>query len=201
MGFLSHGKELHGAGIHAGGYELEPGESWASVTPTVLRHLHKTGLEYAARDEGTSFKEFSLRLGPAHPAYAVSKNRLPREVRSSVWYVRVPDVPGFLRHVSRVLEERLSDSFAARHTGELKISFATEGVRLSFESGRLTASEPWGPTKENGWDDSGRNALFPDLTWLHLLFGHRSVDDLEYAFADCEGGSGGPSGSTFCIDG
>ncbi len=26
---------------------------------------------------------------------------------------------------------------------------------------------------------------FPDLTFLQLLFGYRSFDELDYAFADC----------------
>jgi hypothetical protein len=29
------------------------------------------------------------------------------------------------------------------------------------------------------------DAGFPDLTFLQLLFGYRSLDDLKYAFADC----------------
>ena len=27
--------------------------------------------------------------------------------------------------------------------------------------------------------------LFPELTFLQLLFGYRSLDELRYAFADC----------------
>jgi hypothetical protein len=27
--------------------------------------------------------------------------------------------------------------------------------------------------------------MFPDLTFLQLLFGHRSLDELEAAFPDC----------------
>jgi len=29
-------------------------------------------------------------------------------------------------------------------------------------------------------------ASFPDLTFLQLLFGYRSLEELEYAFADCQ---------------
>ena len=29
------------------------------------------------------------------------------------------------------------------------------------------------------------DALFPDLTFLQLLFGYRSYDELDMAFADC----------------
>ena len=29
------------------------------------------------------------------------------------------------------------------------------------------------------------DARFPDLTLLQLLFGYRSLEELEYAFADC----------------
>ena len=41
--------------------------------------------------------------------------------------------------------------------------------------------EPWQPTPEGGEGDAG----FADLTFLQLLFGYRSMEELDYAFADC----------------
>ncbi len=196
LGFLRHWAELDHGRLWVEELELRHGVPWTPVVPTLLRYLQDTGRKYSQRDEARSFGEFSLWLGATHPASHALQDRLPQQVRSSAWYIRVPDIPDFLRQVATVFENRLSGSFAANYTRELKISFATGGVRLSFEDGRLAESEPWGPTKENGWEDSGRDALFPDLTFLHLLFGHRSVDDLEYAFADCRGGSGETSGPT-----
>jgi len=92
----------------------------------------------------------------------------------------VPNLPDFLQHVACVLEQRLAESVLVGHTGELKISFYRHGLRLAFEKGRMTKVEPWKPTYGDG--DS---AAFPDLTFLQLLFGYRSLEELDYAFADC----------------
>jgi hypothetical protein len=67
------------------------------------------------------------------------------------------------------------------YTGELKITFYRDGLRIAFEKGKLTAAEPYKPTPVG---HSG-NAFFPELTFLQLLFGYRSFDELRYAFADC----------------
>ena len=92
----------------------------------------------------------------------------------------MPDLPGFLRHVAPALEARLAKSVAAGHTGELKLSFYRDGLRLAFDAGRLTVVEPWMPAHEDGGA-----AAFPDLTFLQLLFGYRSLDELRGAFVDC----------------
>ena len=61
-----------------------------------------------------------------------------------------------------------------------EFSFHRSGLRLVFHHGRLQAVEAWTPTP----DERG-SAAFPDLTFLQLLFGYRTLDDLRYAFADC----------------
>ena len=92
----------------------------------------------------------------------------------------MPDLPGFLRHIAPALERRLAQSVAAGHTGELKLNFYREGLRLAFEGGRLAVIEPWMP--EHADDGS---AGFPGQTFLQILFGHRSMDALRGAFPDC----------------
>jgi len=84
-----------------------------------------------------------------------------------------------------VLEKRLDASVAAGHTGKLEVSFYGGGLRLEFESGRLSKVEHWSPTVEETGD-----AAFPDLTFLQILFGYRSLDELDRAFADCSPGEG-----------
>jgi hypothetical protein len=78
------------------------------------------------------------------------------------------------------LEERLAQSLAAGHSGELRLNFYTSGVRLVFERGRITSIEPM---KVGSGIET--DASFPDLTFHHLLFGHRSFDELRHAFIDC----------------
>jgi hypothetical protein len=179
VGFLAHPPMLWGQALVATFYELKPGVSWLAVTPGVLRYLRATGEEYAARDR-KEFTAFTFELGTEHPVYHVIPGRLPRTRKPYAWYVRVPDLPEFLRHVSPVLERRLAESLLVGHTGELKISFYRDGLRLVLEHGRLAGVESWQPMSA----DEGA-AVFPDLTFLQLLFGYRALDELDYAFADC----------------
>jgi len=123
---------------------------------------------------------FAFWLGTEHPVYEALPRRLPVTRPPYAFHVRVPDLPDFLRHVAPVLERRLSESVLAGHTGELKISFYRSGLRLMLEQGQLTEVERWVPT-----DDDEGAAAFPDLTFLQLLLGYRSLEELDYAFADC----------------
>jgi hypothetical protein len=186
VGFLLHAPELSDQELTVTTFELRAGGSWLAVMPSVVRYLHETGEEYAARDGVAGSTAFTLELGSEHPAYRAAGGRLPRVRRPYAWYVRVPDVPGFVEHIAPVLEGRLTGTAADGHTGDLKISFVYDGVKLSFEAGRLTRIQGWMPTQlDSRLAPITRDALFPELTFLQLLFGFRSVADLEYAFADC----------------
>ena len=99
--------------------------------------------------------------------------------------MRVPDLPEFLSRIAPVLEQRLAASVAAGYTGELEVSFYGSGLRLELERGLLGGVEEWNPKAEEYGD-----AAFPDLTFLQLLFGHRSLEELDLAFADCSPGEG-----------
>ncbi|MBC8234512.1 GNAT family N-acetyltransferase [bacterium] len=180
IGFLVHPPNLWGGKLEAIAYELEQGISWLAVTPTAVRYLLEKGKEYAKRDQKEEPDSFQLGLGIEHPAYQVINDWIPRIIRPYAWYVRVPDLPDFLQHVACVLEQRLAESALVGHTGELKINFYRNGLRLAFEKGRLTQVDLWKPT-----DSEEGSAAFPDLTFLQLLFGYRSLEELDYAFADC----------------
>jgi len=100
---------------------------------------------------------------------------------SYAWYIRVPDLPGFLNHIKLVLERRLADSIAKSYSREIKISFYRTGLRLVLEQGRITTIEPWRPSLH----PNEGNIAFPNLTFLQLVFGYRSYEELHYAFPDC----------------
>ena len=171
-------------------YELLPSASWVAVTPSVIRYLERTGKEYAARDKVDNFGGFYFEMGTDHPVYHAAKDRLPRAVRPYAWYVRVPDVSAFVRRVAPVLEERLAGSVLAGHTGELRMSFATDGLRLSFESGRLVRADRWLPLLPSGeMVREPFDALLPGLTFLLVLFGSNSPEELEAVFPDLMVGS------------
>jgi hypothetical protein len=180
VGFLTHWPQLWGDALGASDYELKSGVSWLAVTPTVVRYLAATGEKYAARDK-KQFGSVGFWCGSEHPAYEVMAWRLPRKREPYAFYVRVADVPGFVRHIAPVLERRLTESIAVGHTGALKLSFYRDGVRIAFRKGRLVGAEAWRP----GRPGEAESAAFPDLSFLHLLFGHRSLQELESSHADC----------------
>jgi hypothetical protein len=181
VGLLGHPGVIWDIGLAVTQFELKPGIPWTAVAPSVFRYLEKTGDAYAEKDEKFERCEaFAFRFGSDHPMYRAMDNLLPREHKPYAWYMRVPDIPGFLRHIKPVLEKRLSDSIVVGHTGELKISFYRSGLRLVFDAGELTEIEAWQPTVDERGD-----AAFPDLTFLHLLFGHRTLQELVDTFADC----------------
>lgn len=161
-------------------YELEKGVSYQAVTPVVIRYLWKTGQENAQKREKT-LTSFGLWFGSEHPAYQVMADRLVINRPPYAFYVRVPDLPAFLRCISPALENRLAISACAGYRGEMKLSFYRDGVRLVFEDGQLVTAEAWKPVIQK---DEG-NAAFPALTFLQLVFGFRSLKEIQHAYPDC----------------
>lgn len=178
LGYFQHSTHLWSGSILALGFELKSGASWLEVTLAVARYLWQKGLEHAARDS-EECKSFGFMLGQRHPSYEALGPALPTTREPYAWYIRVEDLPGFIRHIAPALEARLAESLAAGFSGELLLSFYRDGLRLEFESGRLTKAEAWQPIAEK------ESAAFPGLTFLQMLFGYRSFDELEHAFADC----------------
>jgi hypothetical protein len=180
LGFFTHSALMfkNRVGIYV--YELKPGVSWLAVTPAVVRYLWARGEELAAKDPKQEMESFVFWLGAEHPVYKLLGKDLPNEFKPYAWFLRVADLPGFFRHVAPALERRLAESLLVNHSGKIKISFYRSGLRLALEQGRLAEIEPWQP--ENAEDG---DAAFPDLTFLQLLFGYRSLEELSHAFTDC----------------
>jgi hypothetical protein len=133
---------------------------------------------------GKPFEGFYFSLGETHPFYDANRDRLGTARLPYSWYIRVPDIPAFVRRIAPALEARLADSVAAGHTGEIKISFYRSGLRLTLQRGKFTAIEPWMPVTHDDEGDAG----FPALTFLQLLFGYRSLEELRVNFADAWAG-------------
>lgn len=160
-------------------YELAPGFSWSAVTPSVIRFLWQTGVEMAKRQDQRQ-ELFGFWLGESHPAYDVIASKLPQISKPFAYYLRLPDLPAFLYEISPALETRMLESAFASYSGEVKLSFYRNGVNLVFKDGLL---EDLQALKPNELDNT--TASFPDLTFLQLLFGYRSMEELDHAFADC----------------
>lgn len=102
-------------------------------------------------------------------------------VRDSVyaWYIRVDDVPAFIKHIAPVLEHRLQGSGMNRFTGNVKIGFyQLNGIMMSFEDGCITDVV----SAEMGQDDP--DAAMPYDTFLNVLFGHRDVRELSHVLTE-----------------
>jgi hypothetical protein len=179
VGFVRHSGYVRHRSMSASMYEVKSGVSWLEVTPSVVRYLWAKGQEFAKRDSAEC-NSFGFVLGAAHPAYEALGKRLPRIHDPYAWYLRVPDLRGFLDLIRPVLEKRLAESIAAGHSGEIRISFYRAGLRIILQQGKITAVEPWKPTPREEGD-----VAFPDLTFLQLVFGYRGFEELEYTFADC----------------
>jgi hypothetical protein len=159
-------------------YELKRGASWLEVTPSVVRHLWHIARQLQTQD-GRSRPNFGFFHGNKHPVYQVLYDDLPQFRKPYAYFMRVPDVKGFIRHIAPALEKRLASSIAPGYSGALKISFYQHGLLLRFEQGKLTVEE-WKPSPSE-WG----NVAFPELTFLQVLFGYRSFAELHESFADC----------------
>jgi hypothetical protein len=143
-----------------------------------LRWAKNQGEAEAAKQNKT-LKGVYLSFGREHPAYDAIPDLLPGTRIPYGYYIRVVDVPKFIRHIASALEERLAQSAMAGHSGELKISEYRHGYKLVFENGKLANAEAWQPMPgEEG--DCG----FPPLVFLQLLFGRKSLLELREGFPD-----------------
>ncbi len=188
LGFLGHRPRLWGTGLPIVMYELAPGVSWHAVWVGVLAYLQATGEAYA-REGKTVLGSIGFWLGSEHPVYRIFN--FPQTRPGFAWYVRVPDVAPFMRKIAPALERRLAGSPFVGHDGELRLGFHGDGLRLGFERGRLVNAERWRPPLDVVGEEQmmptsapRAHAMFPGLTFLQLLFGFRSVDELRHAFPD-----------------
>jgi len=180
LGYFQHANYLGDTGLNAIWYELKQGVSWLDVTPSVVRYLWNKGQEYAQRD-GCTCTSFGFFGGANHPVYeAMGRDGLPAVREPYAYYMRVPDLPGFLSHIRPALERRLAESFAVGYSGILRIGFYRAGLKLTLEQGKIAGIEPWMPRPHEDGD-----AAFPGHTFLQLLFGYRSFDELHRSFVDC----------------
>ena len=83
-----------------------------------------------------------------------------------------------MRHIAPALEQRLAASAQSGYSGDLKVSFYRSGLHFRVHEGSI-AVEGWKPDRVEAGD-----AAFPDLTFLQLLFGYRSLAEIQHAFPD-----------------
>ncbi|MFO7680261.1 MAG: GNAT family N-acetyltransferase [Chloroflexota bacterium] len=156
-----------------------PGHSWRAVGLFLLRTFQREAVRLNATLPKPVESVF-FHLGDGHLLYEALLRELHKLRHPYAWYVRVPDLPGFIRHITPVLEARLADSVLAGHSGTTKLNFYTSNLTLEFDKGRLIEVGQYQPKRLEQGD-----AAFTNLTFLQLLFGYRSFAELDYTFADC----------------
>lgn len=152
------------------------------ATPTVLRLLRDLGKEIPGSESDTPpCSEINFNLGRTHPFYATMGDTIaPRSEPPYAWYVRIPDIPAFIRHIAPVLEERLARSSLVGHSGELKLDFYRGGLLFQFKAGKFGEITPWRAPVYGDHADAG----CPPLVFLQLLLSYRSLDELKTFFPD-----------------
>ena len=178
IGVLIHARRLWGHDLGARLFEVKPGEPLLGPTPSVMRYLDSVGDAYGRRD-GVNFRGICFDFGEEHPLYETIPERLPKIAKPYAWYIRVPDLAAFVSRIAPALETRLAASPQSGYSGDITISLYRDGIRLRIVAGRI-AVEGWKPERVEQGD-----AAFPDLTFLQMLFGFRSLADVQSAFPDC----------------
>jgi hypothetical protein len=161
---------------------LRPEVNWQGAMPSLLRGLRDVAQQAPAAKEGIPApRSISLVLGTVHPAYTVLGNKLaPYREEPYGWYVRVGDIPAFVRRLAPVLERRLGESVLNGHTGELVVNFYRGGLRLRFAEGKLLEVASW---RAPDYGDDAQ-AGCPETVFTQLLFGHRSLAELREIYPD-----------------
>lgn len=181
QGYLMVGLKRWGSSLNVYALNLALGVSWQAVMPSLLRALQSYGMQIPViHPAAPPLNAINFWLGSAHPVYDVLGNLAPFYEPPYAWYIRVPDMLAFIRHIAPALERRIANSTAAAYTCELTLDFYRGGLRIVFDKGRITQVEPWRPAAYKNEAD----ASCPPLVFIQLLFGYRSLPELRYAFPD-----------------
>lgn len=178
MGYLSASPETwwnHFLGVVE--IAFDEGAPVRAAMPAVLRAL-KVIVDAQGAQQKKDLGGIMFACGREHPVYEAVPELFTRARTPSGWFIRVPDVPKFIRHIAPVLESRLAQSTMAEYTGEIKLNEYRGGLRLAFENGRLTNVQAWTPVVKEA--DGG----FPPLVFLQLLFGRHAIIELREFYPD-----------------
>jgi hypothetical protein len=182
VGYVLTSRAIKGDRFAVLGVALESGVSLPMLLPNLLRALQSLALAMPlSQPDGMPPVRIAFGLFGSHPIYDALGAGLTAMIETPyAWYVRVPDLPRFVRRIAPALERRLAESSVSGYTGELTLNFFRSGLRLVFEQGRLTDAADF---RAEGWDPH-YNAGFPPLVFLQLLFGRRSLAELRHSFPD-----------------
>ncbi len=132
-----------------------------------------------AGGEAPELETIKLSIGRTHPVYRALAPFLVQAKHPTSWYIRCNDLAAFLQQASAVWARRLTGS-GGTTSMTLLLDFYTHALRLRFDNGLLVAVDrAAGEPQETEY-----SAQLPQPTFLKLLLGYRSLDELLYADPD-----------------
>lgn len=157
-------------------YVLEPSASYLDTFDDVLRYMKAFAEDYYNdhKLDVPSVLGFSDNVPPvvARLASKTGQSRVNDTVYA--WYLRAADLPKLLYAIKPVIERRLEASYVSGYTGDLTIhSFQKTAVKMTFKDGMLL-----NVTEDALFPEWKADAAFPNHTFLNVIFGHRSPDEL-----------------------
>jgi hypothetical protein len=176
-----------GPEVNVDGLMVDEGVPVMAVVPSVLRGvqaLADTTVPVRAETPAPGAVRFHL-LSDSHPlrnelmSVAPVNITYPFSAYPEPWYIRVPDLPRFIKHVAPALEQRLASTAQAGYSGDLTLDFYRGGLHLVFDGGKITTVEDW---RRPLWGEG--KAGFPPLVFLQLLFSYRSLHELRGFYPD-----------------
>ena len=177
-GYLAPNREIEREAYSILELVVREGQSLRAIMPSVLRWA-QTQAQIEATKQKKTVNSVYLNMGREHPSYDAIPDMLSTPRIPYGWYIRITDVPRFIRIIAPALEERLAHSPIAGYSGELKISEYRRGYKCVFENGKLANVEEWQPMPGTEGDCG-----FPPLVFLQLLLGRKSLTELRDAFPD-----------------
>ncbi|HVX47661.1 MAG TPA: GNAT family N-acetyltransferase, partial [Mycobacteriales bacterium] len=185
-GFVSLPYERGNDSVHVHLAAFVAGVDLAAIVPSLARAIRTAATDVPARKPEIPLRKVQFQLGRDHPLCTViPREWAPQADDPYAWYLRIPDVPAFLRHIGPELEKRLAASAFAGHTGEIPIDLYRYCVRLAFAGGRLESVERY----EIPLHDNPAKAGFPPLAFIPLVVGYRSLADLRATHPDAWAGN------------
>jgi hypothetical protein len=178
-GVIVHPYFVHNDFFEVPYLEIDEPFNWIETAPSVVRYLWNKGQEYAKKSNKKCLS-FHLVLGSEHPFYASAGHLAPRTRSPYAWYMRIENVLGFLRLIQPALEARLACSELNRFSGELRIGFYSNGINMNIKKGIIHVIQPY---ILKNWEDADTG--FPNFTFLHLIFGGKSIEELRAVYPDC----------------
>ncbi|MFK7800672.1 MAG: GNAT family N-acetyltransferase [Anaerolineae bacterium] len=151
-------------------------------------YITRTILSFVDQENAKNPKEKQLVrkllffLGTDHSAYHALGRQLGKQQKPYAWYIRIPDIPEFLRHVRPALEKRLADSVMTGHTGTHRITLYREHFALNFKDGSIISIDDYDKKQPQDGD-----TIFTRPEFIQLICGHRSFEEINHIHVDCSG--------------